>query len=252
MNEQQTFILPTDVKPPKYEPVRPLRAFKCWLNSFTNPNDTKSALLMQIYLHGGEHELVYQKFRQHPVGQQVIARGLPLSDVLYDKARLRAMVEGSLGRAYIDFLDAEKIDTQSLDELYLELDPSWERLDDERKLVLGRARGMHDLWHVVLGYGRDVCGEFQIMVFMSEQIANRSFRLVIPLLKMIYWFKYPELIKLMRAASVRGRKAEWLPAQDWETLLEQPLDEVRKILKVGRPPVYEKIDALESTTQGAV
>ena len=47
--------------------------------------------------------------------------------------------------------------------------------------------------------------------------------------------------RLIRQAYRRGRKAEWLVDADWETLLEQPIDQVREELGVGEPPVYEQM-----------
>jgi ubiquinone biosynthesis protein COQ4 len=39
----------------------------------------------------------------------------------------------------------------------------------------------------------------------------------------------------------RGRSAAWLPAADWEALLERPLAEVRRELRVGAPPIYTPV-----------
>ena len=49
--------------------------------------------------------------------------------------------------------------------------------------------------------------------------------------------------KLIRDAWRRGRSkgVAWLPALDWEALLARPLEEVRKELAVGEPPVYQEI-----------
>ncbi len=42
-----------------------------------------------------------------------------------------------------------------------------------------------------------------------------------------------------RDASSRGRDAAFLPAVDWESLLERPLDGVRQERRVGAPRSYE-------------
>jgi ubiquinone biosynthesis protein COQ4 len=39
----------------------------------------------------------------------------------------------------------------------------------------------------------------------------------------------------------RGRRARWLPGEDWEALLEQPLDVVRRELRLGSPPTYQPV-----------
>jgi ubiquinone biosynthesis protein COQ4 len=39
----------------------------------------------------------------------------------------------------------------------------------------------------------------------------------------------------------RGRRAAWLPAQEWEELLAEPLEAVRERLAVGPPPSYTQL-----------
>ena len=39
----------------------------------------------------------------------------------------------------------------------------------------------------------------------------------------------------------RSRRSAWLPAQDWEALLAQPLDEVRRQLRIEPAPSYEAV-----------
>ena len=38
-----------------------------------------------------------------------------------------------------------------------------------------------------------------------------------------------------------GRRAQWLPGQDWEHLLTQPLDAVRQQLNMEAPSLYQSI-----------
>ena len=42
-----------------------------------------------------------------------------------------------------------------------------------------------------------------------------------------------------------GRRAAWLPAQSWETLLEKPLDQVRQQLYIESPDTYREILQLQ-------
>ena len=46
---------------------------------------------------------------------------------------------------------------------------------------------------------------------------------------------------MIRQGYRRGRAADWLPALDWEALLERPLDEVRQTLSVGEIPSYTEV-----------
>ncbi len=43
----------------------------------------------------------------------------------------------------------------------------------------------------------------------------------------------------------RGRKAQWLPEQDWESMLALPVEEVRARLDLDAPPVYTEIRSSE-------
>ena len=45
---------------------------------------------------------------------------------------------------------------------------------------------------------------------------------------------------IIRDGHRRGKQAAWLPGEDWEALLELPLEEVRTKLGLGAPPVYEE------------
>jgi len=47
--------------------------------------------------------------------------------------------------------------------------------------------------------------------------------------------------RMIREAYRRGRKAAWLPAADWESLLQQPIEEVRAKLGLEDLPVYEEL-----------
>ena len=47
--------------------------------------------------------------------------------------------------------------------------------------------------------------------------------------------------RLIREGVRRGRRADWLIDQDWESLLPRPLEDVRELLGIDPPPIYEKL-----------
>ena len=49
---------------------------------------------------------------------------------------------------------------------------------------------------------------------------------------------------------VRGRRAEWLPAVEWEKILARPLDEVRRELNIDAPPTYAVFRSTELPATG--
>jgi ubiquinone biosynthesis protein COQ4 len=114
-------------------------------------------------------------------------------------------------------------------------------MDCERQFVSDRVRDLHDLWHVVTGYDRDLLGEYALLTFSYAQLGTPGFGLLIPLSYLFFGMQGAATRQLVRDAYRRGRSAPWLPAQDWEGMLERPLSEVRETLGLGPSPPYEQI-----------
>ena len=103
-----------------------------------------------------------------------------------------------------------------------------------------RIRDLHDVFHVPTGYWRDLRGESAVLAFTIPQTRNTGIAyLVFDVLRRAGWRS--EEGRLIRQAFRRGRAAEWLIDQDWERLLEQPINELREKLGVGEPLVYEQV-----------
>jgi ubiquinone biosynthesis protein COQ4 len=101
-------------------------------------------------------------------------------------------------------------------------------------------RNLHDVFHVVTGYDRDMRGEMAVLAFTFAQTRNTGIAYMVwRTLLRGGWNS--ETGKLIRQGYRRGRKARWLLDADWETLFEQPIEQVREALGVGEPPVYEQM-----------
>jgi ubiquinone biosynthesis protein COQ4 len=61
----------------------------------------------------------------------------------------------------------------------------------------------------------------------------------------------PGARRTIRDAWRRGRRAAWLPAQDWEALLPRRLDDVRGELALGASPVYQPVRSAGAPAVGA-
>ena len=51
----------------------------------------------------------------------------------------------------------------------------------------------------------------------------------------------PGVFKAFLSAYRAGKRAAWLPQQDWETMLEQPIDDIRKQLNIPEPKLYQRM-----------
>jgi ubiquinone biosynthesis protein COQ4 len=117
-------------------------------------------------------------------------------------------------------------------------------------LFANRQRDMHDLWHTLTNYGRDELGEVCLLAFTCAQSANRGLAFITLVgtfqLSKQYGLGVPQAV--LRAYR-DGKQAAWLPAQDWETLLTQPIGSVRAQLNIRPPARYQALRHLELASQ---
>ena len=111
-----------------------------------------------------------------------------------------------------------------------------------------RLRDQHDLWHTLTGYGRDELGEMCLLAFTYAQTRNRGLGVI----TLVGAYKLRQLLGagVFRAgfrAFRAGRKAQWLPGQDWETLLERPIEEIRSQLNIDEPIAYQTLRSAQAT-----
>ena len=101
---------------------------------------------------------------------------------------------------------------------------------------------MHDLWHVLTGYSRDTLGEDCLLAFSFAQLRNPGVAVIclIGALK-ISRESGESVFGANWKAFQAGRRAAWLPAQDWEELLTRPIDDVRAQLRIEAPTAYTQI-----------
>ncbi len=209
------------------------------LNSLlADPDDTKQAFLVIQALGGPSTERMYRRFAHSSLGEAVLKEQRALLAALSDTAKLEALPEGSVGRAYLDFLQSQKLTAAGL------VDASdgvmREELDPAHRLFADRLRDMHDLFHVVTGYRGDLIGEAAVLAFTFAQTRNPG----VGLIAFAGFLKIgvvPGGRKLVAQAFARGAKAKWLVGADWEALLARPLADVRRELGLDGPPAYDPI-----------
>lgn len=183
-------------------------------------------------LTGDSIEATARAFFADPYGQKLLRERTSLLPLLSDTEALKRMPEGSLGRAYLDFMTAGNITAGGL--VKASEDGRGEEdlfSDPDREFIGERLRDMHDLWHVLNDYGRDDAGEIANLWFSVGQFGNPGMGFIALLgtldgPKTLAWWRY------MRRALVRGRLAKRLVCVPFEELLDKPLDDVRKQLNI--------------------
>jgi ubiquinone biosynthesis protein COQ4 len=232
----------------KPRPLRPLAAMRAMRTLLADPDDTSQVFRIIRALSGNSFERLYQRVLAAPDGDRVLTQPRELLTLLQDRDALRALPEGTLGREYARFVDAERLSAEGL------VEASNEELDDahfldERAHVLSRRmRDSHDLWHVVTGYRRDLFGEAALLAFTWAQTRNHGIGFIV-LVAMLRQWKEGERdgLRLTRDGWRRGRRAAFLPAADWEALLRLPLREVRARLRIDDLPSYRPLFSAAAT-----
>jgi len=207
-----------------------------------NPDDTAQAIRVIAAMSGNSPERCFRRFQRSAQGERILREKRELYDALSDLGGLGAMPEGSLGRTIWDFYTVEQISAQGLKGASEDAvgEGGFFAGDDDRARFARRLREMHDVFHVLTGYGRDVRGEIACLSFTFAQTKNTGIGyLALRVLRGAGWSS--EMGRLIRQAFWRGRRAQWLVDQDWEALLPLPLEQVREELGVGPAPDYEPV-----------
>lgn len=221
--------------------LRPGEAIRAVRELLRNPEDTAKVFVIVRALSGKTLLRGYNRFAATPTGRTVLAENRLLLDVLKDRGYLASLPAGSLGRAYLEFMSAENLSAEGLVEASMSGEVP---MEEGLRLYAMRLRDMHDLWHVATGYGRDTMGEVCLLGFTFGQTRNPgiAFIALMGALK-IARENDRRILRALWDGYRAGRRAAWLPAQDWEHLLTLPLDEVRERLGIELPRVYPELRA---------
>jgi len=229
----------------QFEPRRALRAARILA---ADPDDLPQVFTIIEALSGTTLERNTRRLRAHPTGAQLLAKKPDIVERLVDREALARLPEGSLGRAYLAFVEREKITADGLREANEKGFSGRVSLPPPLDWVNARLRDTHDLWHAATGYSGDVLGETALLAFMFAQLWNPAVALIIAVGFIKTW-TVPGGGAAARRTILdgfrRGLKAKWLPAVAWEELLELPLSEVRDRLSLEEPAQYREVRSYE-------
>jgi ubiquinone biosynthesis protein COQ4 len=227
-----------DTDPPT--PIQPLVALRALMALRRDPQDTRQVFILGEAIKGKAPFALLHRFRQDPMGRECLRARRKLIDTLKHTDWLASLPEGSFGRVYQDFLAEENLSAQGLIEVSMSAGMNMPDDGSDRHFIGRQLRDMHDLFHVLSGYGRDELGEVCVLAFSYPHQGTRSFALIAALgaLHLSRRLKVKGVLGAVWQAWRQGRKASWLLVQPMESLLAQDLAQLRRQLHIARPTRY--------------
>ena len=229
------------LRPQRLEPLRALRAFRKLIR---NKEDTTQVFEIMRALSGRSIGRGYNRMLKSLEGGRQAFLREELAHKLDDPVWLSRFEPGSVGAAYRAFREARGFTAEGLADEARKVAPL---VDAQHPVVWysRRIRDVHDVWHVLTGYGTDALGEACVVSFSYAQTRNLGFAF-------IGWGAAREVQREAPSVPARravwqaysnGRAARWLPGIDYEALFEQPLDAVRARLNIRPASIYQAVPA---------
>jgi len=229
------------LRPQRLEPLKAYRAFRRLVR---NKEDTAQVFEIMQALSGRSVGRGYNRMLKTMEGGRQAFLREELAHKLDDPVWLARFEPGTLGAAYREFREARGFTAEGLADEARKVAP----LVDAQHPVIWysrRIRDVHDIWHVLTGYGTDALGEACVVSFSYAQTRNLGFAF-------IGWGAAREIQREVRSIPARravwqayriGKAARWLPALDYEALFEEPLEAVRARLNIRPADIYRAVPA---------
>lgn len=193
--------------------------------------------------HGPKFDAIYGQVMGDETGRRILCEGRSLLPVLLDRDALRSLPSDSLGGEYVRFVEENEIDVVGFAEASLRHMAREDYATDEAWTLANRLRDIHDIVHVISGYGTDLLGEMCTLAFGIRQDPRpRATCFQIRTNVSIYHrhgLRHAEAA--IGQAFRRGRRVGLMVGADWEAMLDWRLDDVREQLGISLPPPYEPI-----------
>lgn len=223
--------------------VRPLKALAALRALIRDKEDTVQVFEIMRALSGRSIPKGYLRLLASPEGGRIAMNAQELAPLFDVHATLRQLPDGSVGRAYLSFVEAQQLSAEGLAAESRKTGES--EIDAEHPFAwyARRMRDVHDIWHVLTGYGRDALGESCVVAFSYAQTRSSGFALIAAAGALEIGRRLPgqPVREAVWQAYQMGRKAAWLPAVDYPALLAMPLSQARAQLSIGVPTQYQAI-----------
>jgi len=223
----------------KGPPLQPLKALQAFGRLTRNKEDTIQVFEIMRALAGRSTFKGYARLICTPGGGEIAYARRELAPVLSDPNWLAQFGPGTVGEAYRRFMQEEDLSAEGLAMQSRMTEPA---IDEPHVLAWygRRLRDVHDVWHVLSGYGRDALGEACVVSFSYAQTGHKGFGFIGVAGAWEISREAPKVraFSAVREAFGNGRRASWLPSENYEVLFTEPLEAARRRLNISPPTRY--------------
>ena len=223
--------------------LQPLTALRALRSLLRDKEDTGQVFQIMRALNGKAAARGYVRLLNTPKGGAMAYRAEELAPLLDDDAAMAAMPAGSLGAVYFAWRRKEGLSAAGLAEVARSALGQQEPLIAHPYAWFGRrTRDVHDLWHVLNGYGRDGLGEASLVAFSFAQTGGLGWGLIAVGAAIQGLLRgAPDSVDAIFEGWRRGRRAAWLLGEDYRALLAEPLESARQRLNLTQPVRYQAV-----------
>ena len=225
-------------------PTTEFRPFKAWHHFrklIADKEDTEQVFHIIAALRGRKFQNIARDFWQTPKGKDMLESKLRLVDLLDDHDSIKQLPQGTVGRAYVDFMEREGLSAAGLEAEYARFEDASTNYDDVLTRYGDRLRDTHDMLHILTGYGRDALGEQCVLAFTYAQNRNLGVGFIAYAggLELKYRVaKSAPIFKAVHEGYRIGNAAKNIVHEDIAALLREPLADARLRLGIAEPTVY--------------
>jgi ubiquinone biosynthesis protein Coq4 len=161
-----------------------------------------------------------EELRRTPSAAQALSQRPRLGQV--DLDALRALPPGTLGHAFAEHLLRNRLDPEALPRM---------TAATEAEYVRAHLLEVHDVWHVLLGFGTDVSGELGMQAFSLAQLGSPFAAGILAgglVNTLLYAFSERDVrMRAIVRGWLLGKRARLLFGVEWARMWERPLSQVR-------------------------
>ena len=225
---------------PHYDWARAIAALR---RLFKNKEDTAEVFEIMFALNGRAYAEDYARLLETSEGGRIAYERIEFAERLLQSEWVASFPPGSVGAAYREFQATEHLSMGGLIEESHKALPA-EELDQRHPYAwwFRRIRDLHDVWHVLTGYGRDALGEMCLAAFAYQEVRGAGWALIVTggFLR-CHGPAAGAARRAMLEARARAMRAAWLPGEDYEQLMFEPLEAARARLRLTPPRAYQAV-----------